>query len=138
MATRYYLAIADRALDEPFWSILFPAFPGVTSVAESFGDVMRQAKDALATVVEDMVTHGEALPASVEENATPDYDREGLNDPRALLVPVEVPGRAVRVNVSLDEGLLGRLDDISRRSGLTRSALLARGARMVIANETNA
>ncbi len=136
MATRYYLAVADRVPGERNWSILFPAFQGVTSAAENFGDVLRQAKDALATAVEDMLADNEALPRSIEENANPDYDRAGLHDPRALLVPVDVPRRAVRVNVSLDEGLLGRLDDISRRSGLSRSALLARGAKLVIANET--
>jgi len=42
------------------------------------------------------------------------------------------------VNVSIDEGLLARIDDISRRTGLSRSSLLARGARLIIAAETNA
>jgi metal-responsive CopG/Arc/MetJ family transcriptional regulator len=44
---------------------------------------------------------------------------------------------ALRVNISLDEGLLARIDDVSKRTGLSRSALLARGARMVIATELN-
>lgn len=136
MATRYYLAVADRHPNEVRWSIVFPQLPGVTSVAETFADVMRQAKDALATAIEDMEQDGEALPPSIEEGAVPDYDRGAYHDPRALLVPVETSGRAVRVNVSLDEGLLVRIDDVARRTGLTRSSLLARGARMVIASET--
>jgi hypothetical protein len=56
-------------------------------------------------------------------------------DPVALLVAVEVSGQALRVNISLDNGLLARIDDASKRSGLSRSALLARGARTVIATE---
>ncbi|MGH7118170.1 MAG: type II toxin-antitoxin system HicB family antitoxin, partial [Acetobacteraceae bacterium] len=119
------------------WSVTFPDFPGVTSVAEKFADVMRQAKDALATAVEDMEQGGEALPPSVEEDALPDYDRTAFHDPRTLLVPVETTGRALRVNVSLDKGLLARIDDVSQRTGLSRSALLARGARMLIATELN-
>jgi len=138
MATKYYLAIADRDLGESRWSILFPAFPGVTSTAETMADVMRQAKDALATVVEDMEHDGEALPRSIDDDALPEYDRTGLHDPHALLVPVEIKGRALRVNISLDEGLLARIDDVSKRTGLSRSALLARGARMLIATETTA
>jgi predicted RNase H-like HicB family nuclease len=137
MATKYHLAIADRRPGESNWSITFPDFPGVTSVAEKFADVMRQAKDALATAVEDMEQDGEALPPSVEEDALPDYDRTAFHDPRTLLVPVETTGRARRVNISLDEGLLARIDDVSKRTGLSRSALLARGARMVIATELN-
>ena len=135
MATKYYLAIADRLPPETSWSIVFPDFPGVTSVAEKFADVMRQAKDALASVVEDMEKDGDALPASIEEEAIPDYDRSVYHDPRTLLVPVEVTGRALRVNVSLDESLLARIDEFSKRTGLSRSSLLARGARLLIATE---
>jgi predicted RNase H-like HicB family nuclease len=135
MATKYYLAIADRLPGEAAWSILFPAFPGVTSVAPRFAGVMRQARDALATAVEDLAQDGEPLPLSIEDDAVPDYDRTAFADPRALLVPVDVPGRALRVNVSLDEGLLARIDSLSKRAGLTRSALLARAARLLIAAE---
>lgn len=138
MATRHYFAIADRHPGEANWSITFPGFPGVTSVAEQFAAVMRQAKDALATAVEDMVKDGEPLPPAVENETVPDYDPSAYHNPRALLVPVETPGRALRVNVSLDEGLLARIDDVAKRTGLSRSALLARGARMVIASETGA
>jgi hypothetical protein len=99
---------------------------------------MQQAKDALATVVDDMVKDGEPLPPAIENDAIPDYDATAYHDPRMLLVPVETPGRALRVNVSLDEGLLARIDDVAKRTGMTRSALLARGARLVIASETNA
>lgn len=135
MTTRHYLAIADRFPGE-HWSIIFPSFPGVTSVAERAADLMRQAKDALASAVEDMEQHGETLPASIENDVLPDYDRSGYHDPRSMLVPVETAGKALRVNVSIDEGLLNRIDDVSKRTGMSRSALLARGARLVIAEET--
>ncbi len=135
MATRTYLAVADREAGDTAWSITFPHFPGVTSVAVEFRDVMQQARDALASMVEDMLAEGETLPRAIEDGASPDFDPAPYTSPRALLVPVDVPGRAVRVNVSIDEGLLGRLDEIARRSGNTRSGLLARGARLVIAEE---
>jgi len=137
MATKYYLAVADREPGESNWSIVFPDFPGVTSAAEKFAGVMQQAKDALATAVEDMQQDGEPLPPSIEEDALPDIDRAAFHEPRTLLVPVETAGRALRVNVSLDEGLLARIDDVSKRTGLSRSALLARAARMLIATETS-
>jgi predicted RNase H-like HicB family nuclease len=136
MATKTYLAIADRVPGEANWSITFPDFPGVTSVAAKFADVMSQAKDALATVVEDMERDGESLPQAIEDDVLPDYDRSVYHDPRTLMVSVETAGRALRVNVSLDEGLLARIDDVAKRTGVSRSALLARGARMVIATET--
>lgn len=72
MATKYYLAIADRQPCESNWSIIFPDFPGVTSTAKKFADVTHQAKDALATAIEDMEHDGETLPPSVEEDALPE------------------------------------------------------------------
>lgn len=43
-----------------------------------------------------------------------------------------VPAKAVRINVTIEEGLLARIDRAAKRKGLTRSALLAEGARRVI------
>ncbi len=136
MTTRHYIAVVDREPGEANHSILFPDFPGVTSVAESYSAIIRQAKDALASAVIDMIESGEALPAAVENDVMPELDLSACHSPRVFLVPVEVPGHAVRVNVTLDEGLLGRLDEIASRTHSSRSALLARGARAVIAQET--
>ena len=138
MATKTYLAIADRAPGEALHSIVFPAFPGVTSVAAALADLIPQAHDALAAAVEDMEADGEALPPAVEDGASQPGMPEGLHSPIMLMVPVEVRTRAVRVNVSLDEGLLARMDAVAARIGTSRSALLAKGARMAIAAETGA
>jgi predicted RNase H-like HicB family nuclease len=135
MAVKTYLGIADRMPGEALWSIIFPDFPGVTSVAQNFAAVMSQAKAALASAVEDMEADGESLPASLEDDVTPAYDASAFHDPRILAVPVETSGRALRVNVSLEEGLLARIDDVAKRMGVSRSSLLARGARLVIASE---
>ena len=135
LTTRTYLAVVDQEPGEQNRSILFPDFLGVTSVAESFAAVMRQARDALASAVLDMIEDGHPLPPSVEDDAMPSVDLAPFRNPHLLLVPVEVPGRSVRVNITLDEGLLGRLDEIAARTHSSRSALLARGARAVIAQE---
>lgn len=60
----------------------------------------------------------------------------GLGNPIVLMVPTEVRTRSVRVNVSLDAGLLARMDAVAARLGTSRSALLAKGARLAIAAET--
>jgi predicted RNase H-like HicB family nuclease len=138
MATRTYLAIADKEPNEDAWSITFPELPEVTSQASEFREIMPQARDALASLIDFLVAEGRPLPPGLEDGGSPDFDPSEYTAPRALFVPVEVPGRAVRVNVSLDEGLLGRLDEIARRSGISRSGLLARGARLVIAEEAGA
>ena len=84
---------------------------------------MRQAKDALASAVEDMEKDHESLPPSIEEDAVPDYDRSSYHDPRTLLVPVEEETWAARemqrvgaeVIVLEPETLRERMVEIARR-----------------------
>jgi len=132
MITRHYIAVADLAPGESMWSIVFPDFPGVTSAASEFADVPQQARDALATAVEDMIAEDEDLPPPVEEGHQAEPDRTEFCDPRYIVVPVEVPDNPTRISVSLDRGLLKRIDDAASRRGMTRSGFLAEGARKLL------
>jgi predicted RNA binding protein YcfA (HicA-like mRNA interferase family)/predicted RNase H-like HicB family nuclease len=132
MTTRHYIAVADLAPSERMWSIVFPDFPGVTSAAPEFADVPQQARDALATAVEDMVAEGEGLPPSVEEGQCTEADPAEFHDPRYVVVPVEVPEGSARINVSIDRSLLKRIDEAALRRGMTRSGFLAEGARKLL------
>ena len=91
MTTRHYIAVAEKAPGEEMWSILFPDFPGVTSTASDFPDVPQQARDALATAVEDMIAEGEKLPASVEEGGRAEVDPTSSANAHVLIVAVEIP-----------------------------------------------
>jgi hypothetical protein len=52
-----------------------------------------------------------------------------LKDAVVVAVEVELPARAVRVNVSLDENLLQAIDRAAAGAGQSRSAFLAEAAR---------
>jgi predicted RNase H-like HicB family nuclease len=132
MTTRHYIAVADLAPSERMWSIVFPDFPGVTSAAAEFADVPQQARDALATAVEDMIAEGEGLPPSVEDGRCTEADPAEFHDPRYVVVPVEVPEGSARINVSIDRSLLKRIDEAALRRGMTRSGFLAEGARKLL------
>ena len=132
MATKTYFAVSDHAPGDALRSIIFPVFPGVTSDVKALADLFPQACDALASAVEDMQADGETLPPSVEDGADASVIPDGLHSPVLLMAPVKVRAKAVRVDVSLDEGLLARMDAVAARTGTSRSALLAGGAHMVI------
>jgi hypothetical protein len=67
--------------------------------------------------------------------ASSGYDAKDYEDPHIVLVSVEVGGKAQRINVTMDEGLIARVDHFAERINTTRSAVLAKGARMVLASE---
>jgi len=134
MATHHYIGIAEHMPAN--WSISFPAFPGTVTTGQDFAELMANARDALASVVAAMVEDGQAIPPSFESSPEQGYlARAGYQDPHIVLVPVEAGGRAVRINVTMDEGLVARLDTLAARAHASRSALLARGARLVLAAE---
>jgi predicted RNase H-like HicB family nuclease len=132
MTTRHYIAIADRVPGEEMWSIVFPDFPGVTSAALEFADVPQQACDALATAVEDMIAEREDLPLPIEDARQAEPDRNEFHNPRYIIVPVEIADNPTRINVSMDRGLLKRIDNVAAQRGMTRSGFLAESARKLL------
>ncbi len=84
-----------------------------------------------------MAAAGEALPEPGDLDAPlPDWlapeEGEAPAEPVRLLVPVEAPGRAVRVTISMDEGLVARLDAAATRRTMSRSAFLAEAVRSAL------
>lgn len=75
------------------------------------------------------------MPPSEDDGDFPTFSTEGLSEPVAVLVPVEIAGKSMRVNISVEEGLLSRIDMASHKMGLSRSGFLALGAQMVIATQ---
>ena len=133
MAIKNYVGIAEQATEN--WSMSFPAFPGTVTVGRNLAELYANAKDALATIVEAMLEDGESLPASFETNPdlASDFKASDYVNPRIVIVPVEVGGKAMRINVTMEESLVARVDSLAGRMQSSRSALLARGARMVLA-----
>ncbi|MCJ2060663.1 type II toxin-antitoxin system HicB family antitoxin [Methylobacterium sp. J-048] len=61
--------------------------------------------------------------------------RENSADAMVALIQVELPGRAVRVNISMEEGLLRRIDRAAEATGESRSAFLAQAAKARLSAE---
>ena len=132
MALRHYLGIAEPGPDN--WSISFPAFPGVISVGDSMADVIAHGRDALASAIDAMQEDEQPIPEDyTNDPAASQYDRTAYHDPHVIVLSAEVSTRAQRINVTMDEALLSQLDLMAERTHSSRSALLAQGARMVLA-----
>ena len=131
MATLHYLGIAEPGPGN--WSLSFPRFPGTVTTGSTFAELMNHGRDALASVVEATQETGEALPSSLgDDDGQGGYDLSDYHSPRIVAAGVEVRGASVQVNLTMDEGLLARLDNMTRTTGVSRSGLLARGARIVL------
>lgn len=118
------------------WSVLSPDFPEICSFlpedrddGQSDGAALAQcAVDAVLTAVGLRQDEGQALPTPTEDAWA--LTRDWTPDARHLLlhVPVTPAGTPVRVNISLDQQLLERVDREAERRNMTRSGFLAEGA----------
>ena len=127
MASVYYPAIVERA--KRGYSVFFPDLPGCTSAGATLDAAARNAEEALAGHLIVSAEHGDPIPepSPLEEIAR---DPE-VDEAARLLVRAERPGKAKRINIMLDEGLIEAIDRIaSNRSGvLANAARMALGAR---------
>jgi len=129
MAKLFYPAILEK---EPgsVYGVTFPDFPGCISAGDTAEDVLVNAHEALAGHVALMVQDGESLPKPTSvEDVTAD---PGVTMVAVTVIGVTVPGRAKRVNVTLDEALLDEIDMVAKN----RSRFLAEAARAELARRT--
>lgn len=136
MAISYYLGVIEKDADSAY-GMWFPDMPGCFPAADDFNDLPRVAAELLRQHVEALESNGRVVPTprAVEE-VTNDRDvRKALRGgATTMLVPLLAdPGRTVRVNVTVERGLLDQIDEAADARGLTRSAFLAQAAREKIA-----
>lgn len=105
------------------FGISFPDFPGCISTADSLDDAIARGAMALALHVEGMREDGDDLP--VLRSASDIRRTVEIGDAILAAVPVELPGRTVRVQITMDEHLLAALDRAAAASGASRSGKIA-------------
>jgi predicted RNase H-like HicB family nuclease len=114
------------------FGISFPDFPGCISTAGTLDEAVQRGAQALAFHLEGMVEDGEAIPqprSLAVLRADPGF-AEDFADAIVAAVPIELPGKAVRVNITMDEHLLQAVDRAAAAAGATRSGYLAEAARV--------
>jgi predicted RNase H-like HicB family nuclease len=121
-----YIGIIHKDPDSDY-GVSFPDFPGCVTAGLDLDDARRMAEEALAFHVEGMMEDGEPVPApSSLEDVMRDPDaREGV----AVLVPLRLQVKSVRVNITVPEDALREIDAFAEQRGLTRSGFLVSAAR---------
>jgi predicted RNase H-like HicB family nuclease len=117
-----YIGLIRKDADSDF-GVDFPDFPGCVSAGATLDEARHMAQEALELHVGGVLEDGEALPVPSSLEAVM-ADPENA-DAVAFLVSVpEAADRRVRVNITLPERLLRRINERAEN----RSAFLARAA----------
>ena len=134
MKNKNYIALLEFDAETGKYGVVIPDIPGFTSVGNSYDDAVRNATEGLAGHLEVMKEYGEDIPAarSLEEirsgwNGWQTWVRE-VKDFLTAIIPVIPVYGTTKVLVSMDAGLVARIDRISRN----RSAFLSSAAEYML------
>jgi predicted RNase H-like HicB family nuclease len=111
------------------YGVTVPDLPGCFSAGETVEEALRMAKDAILCHLEGLLLDDEEipLPSSVERY----WDNPNFRSGTFMLVeihPSEVSGEITRINVTMPQRILARLDQYVASHGGNRSALLTEAA----------
>lgn len=113
----------------------FPDLPGCTTVARDLDSLVAKAPEVVAFHVEGLAEDGTPAPTfrSLGELRDDGAFRADARDAAVVLVEYDPPGRTVRVNVTLDETMLHRIDRAAEAAGESRSGFLVSAAKRRLA-----
>jgi predicted RNase H-like HicB family nuclease len=132
-----YVALLDGHAGA--YGVIVPDLPGCSSGGATIEEAVANAQEAVALWADEMASQGGEVPAPRPVEAAladPEVAAAITAGSAIILVPlIHETGRATRVNISLDRGLLEAIDEAAAARKLTRSAFLASAAREKITNE---
>jgi predicted RNase H-like HicB family nuclease len=135
----HYYALLDSAPEGGF-GVVFPDCPGCTSAGDTLDEAVANAVEALRDWLEVRAEFGDPAPKSrslASLHADPDVAHALASGAVIAAIPSTARrGRTMRVQITLDEGVLAAVDEAARRSGDTRSGFLARASLDAIARES--
>ncbi|NJM82705.1 MAG: CopG family transcriptional regulator [Tabrizicola sp.] len=119
-----YLALVQKDPDSAY-GLTFPDLPGCFAAADTQGDILRNAVEALELSFDDATPVTPRGPEAIAAEVADDLAQGAF----LIAVPLVQPSsRQKRVNISLDAGTLGAIDAAAEELGLTRSGFLTMAA----------
>jgi predicted RNase H-like HicB family nuclease len=116
------------------YGVSFPDFPGATTVARDLDGAIVKAAEVLAFHVEGLAEDGPLpQPRNLEELRRDRAFAHDMADAIVAAIPYNPPASAVRINITMDESLLVRIDRAAEAAGETRSGFLAAAAKARLA-----
>jgi len=120
--SEYYVAVLARNSEGEVFATV-PDLPGANSAAATAGEALKLVSEFANDYVRDLVEDGHDVPKARAIEDIP-VDPEDHEIGRAM-IPVELPGKSIKISISIDQALLERADRAAAAEGTTRSGYIA-------------
>lgn len=121
-----YPAVFEETF-EGGYSVFFPDVAGCISAGENLEESIMMAKEALSLHLSEMINDGEDTPIVNIKNAKEEADGCLLMmiEPNHAIISRRTKEHAVRVNITIPQMLLERVDRYAKAANINRSRLIA-------------
>ncbi len=130
MTTIIFPAFAETAVTGGYHAT-FPDLPDCSADGATMSDLLVAARTRLADKLKALSDNGESWPEASSIEQVQARGHPGV----VVLIDIEVDDPPTRVNISIGERLLRRIDAAAQKSGMTRSGFLAQSARVALGEE---
>lgn len=120
-----YIAIIHKDKKSDY-GVSFPDFAGCVTAGKTLEDAKNNAIEALTLHIEGMIEDGEDIPAPSTLDAIMASD--DFKDGVAFMVNIAQPQKVLRVNITVTESDLKKIDLAAQSAGMSRSAFLVNNA----------
>ena len=120
-----YIAVIEKEKNSDY-GIIFPDFLGCVSVGKTLEEAKNMAEEALQFHIDGMLADNEDVPhpTSLDKIKAKFKKAEAF-----LIVPTKIATKAARINITVDEKLLRKLDKYLNNVGENRSSFFAQAIR---------
>jgi len=127
---RNYIAVIhkDKSSD---YGVMFPDFPGCISAGSTIEEAYEMAVEALQFHIDALIEDKEEIPSPMTlDKAKKKYK----NTEVLLLIPARIPSKVTRINITVDEKFLRKLDKFLETHHENRSSFFVDAAKRVMAS----
>ncbi len=131
-----YIALIHKESDSDF-GVSFPDFPCCVTAGKTIDEAKDMAQEALSGHVSVMTEFGERIPTP--SNLDKIVSSPDSSDVVAFFIVTiqDKKSKKVRVNITVPEEELKRIDSFAKQHGMTRSAFLLKAAQETIQTQSH-
>jgi len=124
---KHYIAVVKKSKSTNY-QVIFPDFPSCITAGRSFAEAAEFAYEALQFHIDGMVEDKEEIPNA----STLDAIKKKYKKAEAfLMIEAKIPTKSVRINITVDEKFLRKLDKYLEKHDGNRSLFFVEAAQQM-------
>jgi len=133
-----YLAVVQKGPRSGF-AVSFPDFPSCTTAGRTIEDTKKKAHDVLGRHIRALLEKGDKIPSPSKLEDI--ISVPGYSDAATIFVVTAAEAkprvRSIRINITVPEDVLGKIDIVAQKRGMSRSAFLVHAAQNAMRSRKN-